>query len=210
MDFELYKPIILGVASAFYLGPAFWVLLETSLTKGIRAALAFDLGVIIADVGFITICYFGLSKTESLLEDNGQALFILGGTVLFLYGIVSWIKRGVYEEKTPLVKNIKGGSFGLAAKGFLLSFMNIMVFLYWLFVATTLNAGDNSIKFFSFFSIVIASYFITDLFKIAFASRFSPLLTQKRIKSIKSVIAVILIIFGSVLVYAGSTGNTGL
>ena len=210
MDFNIFIAIGIGVASAFYFGPAFWVLLETSLTKGIRAALAFDIGVVFADIIFIIICYFGLSKSESLFENNKQALFILGGAVLLIYGVVSWINRGKQEKRDAVIKNIKGGHVGLVIKGFLLSFMNIMVFFYWLSVSTSLNAADNPIKFFSFFSVVIAAYLITDLFKIGFANRFSSLLTDKRIKSFKSVIAIILIVFGSVLVYAGSTGNTGV
>ena len=210
MDFNIFIAIGIGVASAFYFGPAFWVLLETSLTKGIRAALAFDIGVVFADIVFIIICYFGLSKSDSLFENNKQALFILGGAVLLIYGIVSWINRGKQEKRDPVIKNVKGGYAGLIIKGFLLSFMNIMVFFYWLSVSTSLNAAANPIKFFSFFSVVIASYLITDLFKIGFANRFSSLLTDKRIKSFKSVIAVILIVFGSVLIYAGSTGNTGV
>ena len=58
MEFNFFIAFGVGVASAFYFGPAFWVLLETSLTKGIRAALAFDFGVILADSIFILICYF--------------------------------------------------------------------------------------------------------------------------------------------------------
>ncbi len=210
MDFNIFIAIGIGVASAFYFGPAFWVLLETSLTKGIRAALAFDIGVVFADIVFIIICYFGLSKSDSLFENNKQALFILGGAVLLIYGIVSWINRGKQEKRDAVIKNVKGGYAGLIIKGFLLSFMNIMVFFYWLSVSTSLNAAANPIKFFSFFSVVVAAYLITDLFKIGFANRFSSLLTDKRIKSFKSVIAIILIVFGSVLVYAGSTGNTGV
>ena len=53
MDFNIFIAIGIGIASAFYFGPAFWVLLETSLTKGIRAALAFDIGVVFADIIFI-------------------------------------------------------------------------------------------------------------------------------------------------------------
>tara|TARA_B100001109_G_C18681022_1_gene388705 strand:+ start:54 stop:686 length:633 start_codon:yes stop_codon:yes gene_type:complete len=210
VDFNIFIAIGIGVASAFYFGPAFWVLLETSLTKGIRAALAFDIGVVFADIVFIIICYFGLSKSDSLFENNKQALFILGGAVLLIYGIVSWINRGKQEKRDAVIKNVKGGYAGLIIKGFLLSFMNIMVFFYWLSVSTSLNAAANPIKFFSFFSVVVAAYLITDLFKIGFANRFSSLLTDKRIKSFKSVIAIILIVFGSVLVYAGSTGNTGV
>ena len=210
MEFNFFIAFGVGVASAFYFGPAFWVLLETSLTKGIRAALAFDFGVILADSIFILICYLGLSKSESLVENNKEALFILGGAALLIYGIVSWINRGKQEKRDAVIKNIKGGYSGLALKGFLLSFMNIMVFYYWLSVSTSIKAADKPLKFFSFFSIVIISYFVTDLFKILFANRFSSLLTDNRIKSFKSIIAVILIIFGSVLVVAGSTGNTAV
>ena len=48
------------------MGPVFWVLLETSITKGFKAAVAFDLGVMFADVCFIGICYLG---SFQLLED---------------------------------------------------------------------------------------------------------------------------------------------
>ena len=51
------------------------------------------------------------------------------------------------------------------------------------------------------------SRLLTSLLRAVFSFQLKIL---KRIKSIKSVIATILIIFGLVLVYAGSTGNTGL
>ena len=60
MDFNLLTPVTVGFFTAFIMGPVFWVLLETSITKGFRAAVAFDLGVIIADTCFILICYFCL------------------------------------------------------------------------------------------------------------------------------------------------------
>ena len=74
------------------MGPVFWVLLETSITKGFKAAVAFDLGVMFADVCFIGVCYLG---SFQLLEDeqNKQGLFVLGGTILLLYGLFSWINN---------------------------------------------------------------------------------------------------------------------
>ena len=49
----------LTLAIPLGMGPAFFVLIETSITKGFRAALYFDLGVIIADIVFISIAYLG-------------------------------------------------------------------------------------------------------------------------------------------------------
>ena len=98
MDFNLLTPVTVGLFTAFIMGPVFWILLETSITKGFRAAIAFDLGVIIADTCFILICYLG---SFQLLEDesNRQGLFVLGGTILFLYGIFSWINRRRKNKK---------------------------------------------------------------------------------------------------------------
>ena len=85
------------------MGPVFWVLLETSITKGFKAAVAFDLGVMFADVCFIGICYLG---SFQLLEDdqNKQGLFVLGGTILLLYGLFSWINRNKKSKDQPVPK----------------------------------------------------------------------------------------------------------
>ena len=85
MDFNVLTPITIGFFTAFIMGPVFWVLLETSITKGFRAAVAFDLGVMFADVCFIAICYFGSMQLLEV-EQNKQGLFVLGGTILLLYG----------------------------------------------------------------------------------------------------------------------------
>ena len=38
MDFNVLTPITVGFFTAFIMGPVFWVLLETSITKGFKAA----------------------------------------------------------------------------------------------------------------------------------------------------------------------------
>ena len=55
---DIQAAIPLGFFLAFMIGPVFFVLIETSITKGIRAAIAFDAGVIIADIIFISVAYF--------------------------------------------------------------------------------------------------------------------------------------------------------
>ena len=50
---DIQTAIPLGFFLAFMIGPVFFVLLETSVTKGFRAAVVFDLGVIVADIFFI-------------------------------------------------------------------------------------------------------------------------------------------------------------
>jgi len=204
VDFNVFTPITVGFFTAFIMGPVFWVLLETSITKGFKAAVAFDLGVMFADVCFIGICYLG---SFQLLEDeqNKQGLFVLGGTILLLYGLFSWINRAKKNKDQPDIKESKENYFGLAAKGFAINILNVGVFIFWggVTIISSPASGKSFTNFVLFFSIVLLSYFITDLLKISVANRFKTLLTGKGIVIVNSIISLILIISGIVLILKG-------
>jgi threonine/homoserine/homoserine lactone efflux protein len=204
VDFSILTPITVGFFTAFIMGPVFWVLLETSITKGFKAAVAFDLGVMFADVCFIGICYLG---SFQLLEDdqNKQGLFVLGGTILLLYGLFSWINRNKKSKDQPEIQESKENYFGLAAKGFAINILNVGVFIFWggVTIVSSPASGKSFTSFVLFFSIVLLSYFITDLLKISVANRFKSLLTGKGIVIVNSIVSLILIVSGVVLILKG-------
>ena len=204
MDFNILTPITVGFFTAFIMGPVFWVLLETSITKGFKAAVAFDLGVMFADVIFIGVCYLG---SFQLLEDdqNKQGLFVLGGTILLLYGLFSWINRNKKSKDQPEIQESKENYFGLAAKGFAINILNVGVFIFWggVTIVSSPASGKSFTSFVLFFSIVLLSYFITDLLKISVANRFKSLLTGKGIVIVNSIVSLILIVSGVVLILKG-------
>ncbi len=204
MDFNVLTPITVGFFTAFIMGPVFWVLLETSITKGFKAAVAFDLGVMFADVCFIGICYLG---SFQLLEDeqNKQGLFVLGGTILLLYGLFSWINRAKKNKENLDIQESKENYFGLAAKGFAINILNVGVFIFWggVTIVSSPASGKSFTSFVLFFSIVLFSYFITDLLKISVANRFKSLLTGKGIVIVNSIVSLILVISGVVLILKG-------
>ena len=204
MDFSILTPITVGFFTAFIMGPVFWVLLETSITKGFKAAVAFDLGVMFADVCFIGVCYLG---SFQLLEDdqNKQGLFVLGGTILLLYGLFSWINRSKKSKDQPEIQESKENYFGLAAKGFAINILNVGVFIFWggVTIVSSPASGKSFTSFVLFFSIVLLSYFITDLLKISVANRFKSLLTGKGIVIVNSIVSLILIVSGVVLILKG-------
>ena len=204
MDFSILTPITVGFFTAFIMGPVFWVLLETSITKGFKAAVAFDLGVMFADVCFIGVCYLG---SFQLLEDdqNKQGLFVLGGTILLLYGLFSWINRNKKSKDQPEIQESKENYFGLAAKGFAINILNVGVFIFWggVTIVSSPASGKSFTSFVLFFSIVLLSYFITDLLKISVANRFKSLLTGKGIVIVNSIVSLILIVSGAVLILKG-------
>ena len=203
MDFNYLTPISVGFFTAFIMGPVFWVLIETSITKGFRAAVAFDIGVVLADILFIVATYYGSVKLF-LSESNKDGLFVLGGTIILLFGVYSWLTRSKEEEKIEVTES-KHNYFGLAAKGFAINIFNVGVFIFWggVTIVAGPSTGNDPLNFVTFFAIVLASYFITDLGKIVVAKQLKVFINEKTIVFVKSLLALILVISGTVLIIGG-------
>lgn len=205
---DVLAAIPLGFFLAFLLGPVFFVLLETAALKGFRAAIAFDLGVVLADIVFLLIAYFSTSKLLSSIKSD-PALFIFGGMILATYGLMSFIqtrKTIPLEDETPEVRKLnRSDYFGLAAKGFLLNFINIGVLGFWLGLiivfGPTLNMETDRI--YVFFSTVLGTYFVIDIFKILLAKKLNRKLTPGRIFKVKRGISIMMVIFGGILISRG-------
>ena len=206
---DILAAIPLGFFLAFLLGPVFFVLLETAAIKGFRAALFFDLGVILADVVFLFIAYLSTSKLLKSLKDD-PALYIFGGVILATYGIMTFLKTKKsmpMEEDNPEVRKLSRNDYlGLAAKGFLLNFINIGVLGFWLGLiivfGPTLDMQTDRITL--FFSTVIGTYLIIDIFKILLAKKLNRKLTPARIYFLKKGISLLMVIFGIILVVRGT------
>jgi len=203
VDFNYLTPISVGFFTAFIMGPVFWVLLETSITKGLRAAVAFDIGVILADVLFIVATYYGSVKLF-LSESNKDGLFVLGGTIILLFGVYSWLTRKKEEEKIEVTES-KHNYFGLAAKGFAINIFNVGVLIFWggVTIVAGPSTGNDPLNFVVFFSIVLLAYFITDLGKIVIAKQLKIFINGQTIVFVKSLLALILVISGIVLIIGG-------
>ena len=203
VDFNYITPISVGFFTAFIMGPVFWVLLETSITKGFRAAVAFDIGVILADVLFIMATYYGSVKLF-LSESNKEGLFVLGGTIILLFGVYSWLTRNKEEEKVEVTES-KHNYLGLAIKGFAINIFNVGVFIFWggVTIVAGPSTGNDPLGFVTFFLIVLLSYFITDLGKIIVAKQLKVFINEKTIVFVKSLLAIILVISGTVLIIGG-------
>ena len=205
---DILAAIPMGIFLAFLLGPVFFVLLETAALKGFRAAIFFDLGVILADIIFLLIAYLSTSKLLSRLKDD-PGLFIFGGMILATYGIMTFIqtKRSIIiEDDIPEVRKLsRSDYFGLAAKGFLLNFINIGVLGFWLGLiivfGPTLDMEPNRITV--FFSTVLGTYLFLDIFKILLAKKLNRKLTPGRIFKMKRGISMLMIIFGGILITRG-------
>ncbi|MCK5824148.1 MAG: LysE family transporter [Ichthyobacteriaceae bacterium] len=190
--------IPLGLTLSVLVGPVFFVLIETSITKGARAAFALDAGVIIADIFYIAISFF---SSKQLLQDLNEtpSLFLIGGAVIFVYGLRNAIKKDkiVYEK----VEETKTNYLALMLKGFFLNIINLGVLIFWL--GAMVIAGHklefDPHKTSVYFATVIITYLLIDFVKISLAKEFKKKLTNEVLFKIKKVIGIILMIFGIII-----------
>lgn len=204
---DILTAIPFGIILAFTIGPVFFVLLETSATKGFRCALIFDLGVILADIVFIALAFFSTTKLVDKIKDDPNFL-LFGGVILVIYGLISFLQisrsfRSIVREhhKVELPKKDYGKLF---VKGFLLNFINIGVLLGWLgfiVIGTSLTSSENGTLV--FIITMLTTYFLTDLIKIVAAKRLKSKLTPRRIFKTKRIIALVILGFGILLLSQG-------
>ncbi|MCY2686520.1 LysE family translocator [Salinimicrobium sp. TH3] len=204
---DILAAIPLGFFLAFLLGPVFFVLLETAAIKGFRAAMSFDIGVIFADIIFLLIAYLSTTKLLNRIKDD-PALFVFGGGILITYGIIQFVQnRKVLEhEEVPEIQKLnKRDYLGLAAKGFILNFINIGVLGFWLgliiIFGPKMEMETNRMTV--FFGTILGTYLLVDIFKILAAKKLNRKLTPTRIYNVKKIISIILVIFGVFLVAQG-------
>ena len=216
MDFYDFKnAFLIGFFMSFMIGPVFFMLIQTSILKGARAAISFNSGVIFGDLCFILIAYFG-SKTLLEKIQNDPKLFFVGGMVLIIYGLITYFKKQNKEEvissNITIQIPVKNNYIKLFLKGFLLNFINIGVLAFWLgtvlLVGPTLDMQQNAI--FLYFTIILFTYFSTDLIKIFLAKQLKNKLTPNIIYSIKKTMGVILIFCGFFLLLKGFIPNQNI
>lgn len=204
--------ILLAIPWAFLLaisiGPGFFMLLETSITKGFRAAFVFDLGIVFSDIIFILIAYFATNQILSQLKDNPN-LYIIGGLIMLTYGLVSFkqLKKKFNEkvdddddEDIP-----KNNYLGLFFKGAFLNIINIGVLGFWMMIIITHGPKleMNPFRIFTFFASVLSFYLLIDIYKILLAKQLKHKLTPNNIYKIKRIISIVILIFGAFFILQG-------
>ena len=205
---DFLPAIFLGIILAFTIGPVFFTILEISVSKGFKAAVFFNIGVVFSEIVFFAIAY---ASTSSLLESiqENPSWKILGGVLLSFYAGITLL--GIYQNKTEeglysfdtgsespnLIKNM--------VRGFLLNIINSAVLVFWILIVANYGPGfqDTEYKMFLFFLTIVGTYFSIDLGKIYLAQQLKSSLTRAVITKIKIVVNSVILIIGIVLIFKG-------
>ena len=180
--------------SLVFIGPIFFLLIETSFSRGHKHALALDIGVISADILCIVASYFASGDIVTIIDDH-PGFYRITALIVFVYGIFMMVSKTKmhlpYEAKF-----ISQNYFKTFINGFLFNLLNVGVILFWLVtVISVRNQYPDTQNFILYVSFVIATYLIIDLVKILLAKQFHYKLTERLANNIRKGVGIILIIF---------------
>jgi threonine/homoserine/homoserine lactone efflux protein len=199
------QAIGIGFLLSIMPGPIFFSLLETSITKGIRAAISFNFGVLLSDLIYIVFASIFFLELRSLDSGEHKLLFRFVSGIIFIgYGLFNFFKKvEITTEKGE--ENIIQTKHHLllSLKGFILNFANPFVVFYWLSVmslAQTLTDSESEMDVYSFIGVVLATFISLDLIKIFLAKSLRPLVTNTLLKGINQLIGIVFTVIGLFLI----------
>lgn len=208
LEFVLYALFLGFMLSLVLIGPAFFLLIETSLTKGWKAAIALDAGVVLSDIVCIAAAYFG-AKDLAIYIETHPSLFKIGGFIIMVYG------GFMYKSKPALHINnaavVSQNYFKTFVNGFLLNILNIGIVIFWFVIVgwVTITYPKNY-EFFLFMGIALATFFSIDLSKIFLAKKFQERMSDELVYKIRKYIGIALLIFGFIIILKGFFSFQGI
>ena len=198
----LLNGILFGLLLSFLIGPAFFILIETSISKGFRAAFFFDIGILFSDAIYLLASFFVAQEINIWLYANPYVKYITGGVFLLMGGITlykNYIKK--YDEKLnndSIIESAKQSPLASVMKGIGLNAINPGVLIYWIAACTyaTEELKIEGIYLLYYFGATLLTMLLVDMGKIHFASKLKKRLTPKNIRSVGMGVGIALITFG--------------
>ncbi len=207
----IFDGIIAGLILSIMLGPAFFVLMEVTIRRGVRAGLAFDAGIFISDVLYILIAFLFYSQVAKFMNGENQGIIqILVGIIFLFLGTVTYLKKPkpVKVDEVGKVIHSSKDYLLLTLKGFVLNVANPLIILYWFIVITEAakhafltDSWKTSILL--YLCVILAVFFSIDIVKILIAKKLRPLITPRILEALNQFIGVIFLLFGIVLIARG-------
>ncbi len=208
----ILKAVFTGVILSLMIGPAFFLLLETSIKKGVRAALAFDLGIFLSDLFYIVIAYIFYGEVAKLVSGkHTELLKAISGGLFIIYGIISFFKKSKIQSQEEIdnSSNTSKDYIIQFLKGLMLNLVNPMVIFYWFSVMAlgTEHGADSWIDNILFIGVLLITFFSIDVLKIMGAKKLRPFITDQLLGSLNRITGAILFLFGVVLLLQGILKN---
>jgi threonine/homoserine/homoserine lactone efflux protein len=202
----IFKGLLLGLILSISLGPVIFAILKQSITNGRKAGYIFVAGVSTSDIGLLLIANI-FTSIFLLVLDHKAFIAMAGAGFLLLLGLYTLFFKKIkieYDEKGEEKVFRKRDYLGIYISGFLMNTLNPSVFIFWFAWTAAIGASaaetNNPVQYkFLVFATCLVFLLLSDLIKVALASRLRPSLTEKNLIWINRISAIIILVFSAAL-----------
>jgi threonine/homoserine/homoserine lactone efflux protein len=202
----IIKGLLLGLILSISLGPVIFAILKQSITNGRRAGYIFVAGVSTSDIALLLIANI-FTSIFLLVLDHKAFIAMAGAGFLLLLGLYTLFFKKIkieYDEKGAEKVFRKRDYLGIYISGFLMNTLNPSVFIFWFAWTAAIGASaaetNNPVQYkFLVFATCLVFLLLSDLIKVALASRLRPSLTEKNLIWINRLSAIIILVFSAAL-----------
>ena len=193
-----FNGLAFGLIFIFSIGPAFFLLIQTSIEQGFKKAALVALGISIGDVLYVVMIMKGITSLLELPDVRFWA-GIIGVSLLIIFGIFSFFKQPKINSRSE--NHTPEGKWKSIITGFFFNFFNPSTVIFWLSLVSIveINFGYTGHQKLIFFSGVLTTILSTDITKSYLGQKLKKFLTLRTVSILNKVVGVILIGFGVTL-----------
>jgi threonine/homoserine/homoserine lactone efflux protein len=193
----LGEGISVGLLLSALIGPVFFALIQASLTNGFRYAAVLASGILLSDLIYVLITFFGI-KIITGFESFETILGFGGGLILIGFGISSIVKKQASRPNSGGINLPRIKKRSAFAKGFSINGINPFVLLFWISIASVLQVKNDFTEsdYFVYYLGVLLTVFCIDLVKAFIAKQLAPLVTDRVLFWLNKSVGVLMIGYG--------------
>lgn len=186
--------LLLGLGTIVFIGPVFFVVLNSTLKHGKLAGIYVSIGILLSDMLYIALYKLALYSTiENFLNNSAMPFLFVG--ILFSLGLANLLKKPTALSLISFDNHF----IVQLTRGFSINFFNPFVAVFWLgackYIASKYNETDQWI----FLGASLVGIFLIDLLKVFFSGILKSFLTPKTLIIIHKIIGILFLVSGSIL-----------
>lgn len=190
--------ILLGLFLSLAAGPIFFMLIQLGIERGVVAGMTLSAGVLLSDVFYVVLVYFGV-EWLSELPNFKLYMGIIGGVILIAFGVATILSKYKAPEEASITAGTYGGYF---LKGIAVNLFNPFVLFLW--IAVTGNMIEQGMGFSertTYFLAILITVGLMDFIKLLLAWKIRTFMKPKHFQWLKYIAGTGIMIFGIVLMY---------
>jgi len=198
----ILKGLAMGLLLVISVGPVIFTVIKQSINNGRPGGFSFVIGVWISDFLLVVLSNLFSELVTTLLDFKVQ-IGIAGSAFLISMGVYYiFFKKVHFHPEDLALPPLKSSDHAkIAIQGFLLNTLNPAVMAFWLTAATAIAVSHSIRDRIIIFATALILNMSADIVKVSVAGKLSKKLTIKNIRLINKISGIILVVFGTVLLF---------